>query len=251
MAGGGSQQSRSSNEPWRGAQPYLSSLYGRAEDFSNQPLDYYGGDLTAPRSAETTASLERMQGLGLSGSPMLDSAYNTTNQTLRGDFLDPSSNPYLNSTFNTAAEGVSRHFNRTVMPNLESRFAGSGRTGSPAYQSALGESGRMLAGELGGLANQVYGGNYQQERGRQMQASQFAPQLDYGTRFAPLQAGAQAGVQSENYAQSVIDALQQQHDFLRDEPSLRQSRLAQILGTSVPTQGSSSASGWNMSLLGG
>lgn len=63
---------------------------------------------------------------------------------LNGQYLDPSSNPYLHDTFNQAANAVQN--------KLGSEFAGYGRnpTASTAAQ----------ADQMNQLATQIYGGAY-------------------------------------------------------------------------------------------
>lgn len=93
---------------------------------------------------------------GLQGSPVTGAAQDLTTQTLQGDFLN--SNPYLDQTLNRAAD-----LTRT---RLSSEFAGAGRD--------IGASLPARSEELQTLASNIYGQNYQAERGRQMQAAQQA-----------------------------------------------------------------------------
>jgi hypothetical protein len=81
--------------------------------------------------------------------------------TIRGDYLDPSTNPWLKKTYDMAADSVGS--------GVDSRFTASGRYGSGAHQGVLGKT-------FGDLATNIYGGNYQQERGRQMTAALGAPE---------------------------------------------------------------------------
>jgi hypothetical protein len=85
-------------------------------------------------------------------------------QTLQGDFLLPDTNPFLQGTFDRAADAVQNR--------LETQFAGSGRN--------IGASAPAARDQLSGLANQIFGGNFQAERDRQIQ-SLFA-----GQQFNPL-----------------------------------------------------------------
>lgn len=107
---------------------------------------------------------------------------------LGGQFLDPNSNPYLNNTFNMAADATQNR--------LASEFAGSGRN--------LDASSPLRAQELNNLATSIYGGAYQQERGLMNQALGLAPEI------APLQANlyGQAGqyqnMDLNNYLQQII-----------------------------------------------
>ncbi len=89
-------------------------------------------------------------------------------RTLQGDYLNPSTNPYLDMVYKHAA-GL-------VGADVDSRFAGSGRYGSGAHQGVLAE-------KLGGLASNLFGQNYQSERARQAAAAAGAPSFF----FSPYQ----------------------------------------------------------------
>lgn len=89
--------------------------------------------------------------------------------TLRGDYLNPSSNPWLTSTFNTAADLTNSRVN--------SIFEGANRYGSGQQASAIGTADTNLA-------NQIFGGNYQAERARQAAAIGGVPQFNQGAATA-------------------------------------------------------------------
>jgi hypothetical protein len=89
--------------------------------------------------------------------------------TLRGDYLNPSSNPWLTSTFNTAADLTNSRIN--------SIFEGANRYGSGQQASAIGTADANLA-------SQIFGGNYQAERARQNAAIGGVPQFNLGTSQA-------------------------------------------------------------------
>ena len=52
----------------------------------------------------------------------------------------------------------------------------SGRLGSGTYARMRNNAEDAVGGQLGDLATQIYGGAYENERGRQMQALQFFEQ---------------------------------------------------------------------------
>lgn len=79
-----------------------------------------------------------------------------------GSMLSPDSNPWLKGMYEDAA-GAMRG-------QVASQFAGAGRYGSGANQEILGRG-------LGQLANQMYGGAYQQGVGQMLSASMLGDQL--------------------------------------------------------------------------
>ena len=93
-----------------------------------------------------------LAGRGRDGSRLVGDAQDLTRSTIQGDFLN--SNPYLDQTFNRAAD-----LTRT---RLSSEFAGAGRD--------IGASLPARSEELQTLASNIYGGNYQAERDRQLSA---------------------------------------------------------------------------------
>jgi hypothetical protein len=76
--------------------------------------------------------------------------------TISGQYLDPATNPYLNQTYDAAA--------RQITPRVNSLFEASGRYGSGAHQGVLGQT-------LSDLGTNIYGGNYNNERARQLAAA--------------------------------------------------------------------------------
>jgi hypothetical protein len=120
----------------------------------------YPGSTIAAQSPESLQALEMQKQRALSGSPITNTAKDYTQGLLSGDYLN--SNPYLDATFNKAADQVQGRVN--------SAFGAGGRFGSGINQEVLGKS-------LGDLATGIYGGNYDQERNRQQQGLLFAPTL--------------------------------------------------------------------------
>ena len=138
------------------------------------------------------------------------------------------------------------------MPTLNTRFA-MGRTqqdaGRNAQTAAMGRAQGELATGLGDLASNLYGGAYGAERGRMMQAGQFAPamaQADY------MDAGMLRGVGAERqaHAQRALDDLVSRFDFTQRAPAENVAQYSAMLGAPVQTsQGTSEGSAWNMGIL--
>jgi hypothetical protein len=161
---GGGSSGGSKTKPWKAQKPYLEQIYGEAANL-------YGAAPTALEAEATGLQTDRAR----AGSPLISGAQGLTEATLRGDYLN--SNPWLDATYDQAAGRVSSNYMRTVLPNIETRFGGTGRRNSGAYGAALRGSTDQLGRSLGDLATNIYGGNYQAERGRQQQAAQMARPL--------------------------------------------------------------------------
>lgn len=137
--------------------------------------------LRQPLGQATTAAFGRFNAdssgvTGLRPNEINTNASNLVNDTIQGDFLN--SNPYLDQTFNRAAD--------LTRGRLDSEFAGSGRN--------LGASLPARSEELQTLASNIYGGNFQAERDRQTaaigQAQGFDPLNQFINRLSALIPGA-------------------------------------------------------------
>lgn len=80
MSSGGSQTTTASQEPWEGAQPYLTDTMNRARSLYNQGVgqQYYGGDTVVPFSPTTQAGMGVAGQIASQGNPLLDRAMGTT-----------------------------------------------------------------------------------------------------------------------------------------------------------------------------
>lgn len=125
-------------------------------------------------------------------------AYQSLGLTASGAMLN--SNPYLDSTYDQAADRVTRDFRTSTSPAIDGRFAmTSGGSGSGAAQIARDSAERNLGDTLSGLATSVYGGNYGQERDRQLgAASTLGSQYLQGQNLRASTAGQSAAQAAED-----------------------------------------------------
>lgn len=120
------------------------------------------GGLNTPGTpiGDSPSVYDTLRERGVEGSPVIDDATDLTRSVLQGDFLTPDSNPYLESTFNRAAD--------LTQTRLASEFAGAGRD--------LDASLPARSEELQTLASNIFGQNFARERGLQNAAvSQALP----------------------------------------------------------------------------
>lgn len=156
---GGDQPSHTSqtSEPPAYLRPYLQ--YGADETqnlYQTGGPQYYPGNTVVPFSSQTEQALGMTEQRARAGSPVNRAAQDYATRTLN---TAPSSqfgnvnNPYLDATFNRAADSVQQR--------LQGGFAASGRNIEAARPAA--------AQELGDLSNTIYGGAYENERNRMAQ----------------------------------------------------------------------------------
>lgn len=127
---------------------------------------------------------------------------NALTQTAQGQNL--TGNPYLDKTFDIAAQRVTDKFNTEISPGLAAQFSLAGRTGSDALGDVQTKAAGEVSDSLGALANQIYGGNYQQERDRQLQAAGQLGSLSQAQQGLGLQAAGQgADLYNTGQAQDI------------------------------------------------
>lgn len=165
------------NAPWGPQQAPLIYGFGQAQNLYNQGTpQYFPGSTVAQYGADTTNALNQYRGLAGGPQPGIGAAMEQSRATLAGDYLNPASNPYLAAMSDAIGRQTTRQYQEGIAPSLQAQFANSGRTGSGLYANAMDSSRDTLArGLYEGNAN-LYGNNYQNERNRQMNALQMAPQ---------------------------------------------------------------------------
>lgn len=190
MGGGGtintSQSSNVNMGPWNEQGPYLKQGFGQA-----------GGLLSLP-------ALNQWQNTGLSGlynqaltNPVQGVTQQTWADTMAGKYLDPSTNPWLQKTFEAASQPVAQQFQNITAPTTDAMFGAAGPMSGGARFNAQNMNQQNLARALDQLATGIYGGNYQAERQNQMGAMAFSPQMQQMGYVAPEMAY-QAGTLQQN-----------------------------------------------------
>jgi hypothetical protein len=204
--GGGGGQTNTTvqkSDPWAGQQPYLTDVMQKSQDIYNRgPMQYYQGQTFAPLSAETQAAQTLQAQRAVNGSPLTTASQEQLTKTMRGDYLDPATNPYL--------QAGADQIRAKVLPGIDARFSGSGRTGSALAARAAGE------GVSDAIASQAMQ-NYTNERNNQIKGMLVAPQMaqqDY-TDIARL---GEVGAAKEDYAQQQINENINRFNFQQQEP---------------------------------
>tara|TARA_R100000234_G_scaffold119352_1_gene102044 strand:- start:683 stop:1507 length:825 start_codon:yes stop_codon:yes gene_type:complete len=199
----GTQTTQTITEPWKTQAPYLEKGFQRAEELFNASTpNYYPKDTYVPFASETETALQLAKARATQGNPLLNQSQTYADNVMRGAFLNPSSNPYLNNLFTTMSDKVKAGVNSSV--------AQAGRYGSGAHTGVLADS-------LGDLANKVYADNYNRERAVMDSMSMRAPQLgemDYND-IAKLQTVGQA---REELAERQLADAMQRFEFEQRKP---------------------------------
>lgn len=234
MASGGTSGSKQSSNPWKGQQPYLKQLYSRANDLyesgdyeygPSRHVGFSGDSMNAFSAARGQAGDMRMRGANK----------DLTEQTMRGDFLSPDSNPYLRN--------YARHATRDYYGGvnaLGSSMESAGRAGGGSHGRGAARTEENLAMGLGDMYHQ----NYQFERGMQGQAQQNAFQLgeeDWRNINAMRSVGEQQEQNQQSYIQDLVDRFNQEQYGASEKLAEFSSMLGQPV---MSSKGSSSSQNW-------
>ena len=161
--GAGEARTVSNVEPPEFQLPYLTKGMERAEALYNQAgPNYFPGQTYVDFSPQTNTALNLAEKRATTGSPLMGQANSEMMKQLQGDYLDPTSNPFISNLYNKLAGDVTS--------GVQSQFTSAGRLGSGANQE-------VLANSLGDLGTQLYGQNYLSERANMNNALMAAPQM--------------------------------------------------------------------------
>ena len=227
-------------DPWSGQQPYLRDVFREAQRlyFGSDPQSlkgdlvpdpgaapqYYPGATVTPLAAETEQALALQAQRALGGSPLLSAAEDETAKTLSGSYLS-AGNPYFS--------GVVQSIDDALRPQIDARFIGSGRYGSPVHAET---AARALAGAVAPFAFR----NYADERGNMQRAATAAPGLSQAG-YADIAALGDVGARREAQTQAELTDEVNRWNFDQNRDAARLAQYLQMIqgnfgGTTATTQ---------------
>jgi hypothetical protein len=237
-----------------GILPYITTGLERAKTLflgGEQPSMYPGQTYVSP-SEETMTALQQQQNIATQASPSLQVGQNAYLQsygglanTAAGGFLQ--GNPYQQQMIEAATRPLVSQYSNQVLPGIASLYSKSGRYGSGAMQSALGQATEQYGRALGDVSANIVGTQYDQERARQQQAmmgltniAQAAPSI-YGQQYLPSQQLAQIGAQREAIAAQPLQEAMSRYSFGQQLPYQQLSGyLSSVYGSPTASYGSTS-----------
>jgi len=184
----------------------------------------------APFSAAQQAGLSALEGGALPSAQLAGANAQQIGQTLGGAYLN--SNPYLDATYNDAASALTNQYKMATAPSLMAQAQQGGVAGGSAAQEQQAYNQFGLGQNLSGLAAQIYGTNYQDERARQLQASGLVPGAQ-GAIAAPGQQLLGAGTLEQSQAQTLLDTQRANAQLQQEYPFQLLSYLGNALGTAT------------------
>lgn len=192
--GGGGGTSTTVQEIPAELKPLASAYTSKAIGLSNQAYTPYAGQRYADLNPIQYAGVGAITDRALSGSPTIANAEANLNQVIGGE-----SNPYLDDMVRRAQESVQSGMNTAAFNSGSYGNSGVAETSAKA---------------MGDIATQMYGGAYDADQARRMQAIGMAPQ------FGNL--AYQDASQLLNAGQILQDQDQNQLDFAYEQFQERQ-----------------------------
>ena len=216
MSGGASSPSNVTTTNTTSLPPWLSNAnqygVGQAQQLYQQGgPKYYQGSTVAPLSSIQEQYLTNANGLGANGNPTLGAANDYTQSVLGGSYLNPNSNPYLAGTFNNAANAVQNR--------VSSEFGSAGRNIEASIP--------VQNDQMNQLANEIYGGNYQNGINQMNVAATNANNLN-SSNLANLGAVGNAGALEQQQSQNYINGAMNAWNYNQQLPY---SNLSNYMGT--------------------
>jgi len=212
--------------------PYLEDVYKRAGTQVTQPIDYYSGQRVAGFTPEQSTAQYLTTQRALQGSPVAGLGRQGMMETLAGSYMDPSSNPWLAKTYQTAAGEATKAFAEGTMPQIRSSAMGTGAYGGARHGVAEGMAMREYGKTLGDMATGIYGPAYETERARQYQAQTGAPAYA-ATEYEDIGKLSAVGEERQAMGQALIDELIKQFEFGQMEPWQRLGMYSNLITGNV------------------
>jgi len=188
------------------AQKYLGAYSGLVfnKDGSVKSMPSTLNQQVAPFTQQQKDALQMISGTTPISSQLVGGGAQSLYSTMAGQYLNPQSNPYLDATFQSAARPLTQAYQFATAPSLMASAQQKGQMGGSAYNemNLLNQYG--LGQNLSDLAANIYGGNYQAERGRQAGAQAYLPSTT-SALYQPSQALLGAGAYQQNQNQTVLD----------------------------------------------
>ena len=189
--------------------PQLDQLKGSIWSwYQNNPTApaYYPNGPVAPQSDQTVAANTALYNRGVNGMGygIVPAAKGQVADTVGGKFLDINSNPYFQKSLAASFQPGVENLTNTILPGIDSKFAGSGRTGSGAHFDTTMRAVKDLEQTQSDAAAKAAQGQYDAERGRQYQALGLLPSFQ-AMDYQDIGAQGQAGANTDAYAQRKLD----------------------------------------------
>lgn len=220
--GGGGGTSTTTQEIPAELKPLATAYTGKAINIGQQGFDPYTEQRFADLNQLQMGGVGMAANRAISGSPTMDYAEGNLNQLMGGG-----PNPYLDAMYGRAANQVSNAVN--------SNAALVGRSGSGAHTD-------VLSRNLGDLATQMYGGAYESDQARRLQAIGMAP--TFGNQaYQDASQLMNAGQFMQDQDQNKLDFAYQQDVERQNLPYKQLAAMGGVFGSNLGSSSTTTQSG--------
>lgn len=192
--------------------PLASAYTSKAINLANTGYTPYSGQRYADLSRQQYAGINKITNRALSGSPTMDSAEENLNQMMSGG-----QNPYLDAMVQRAQDSVKSNMNTAAF--------NSGSYGNSGLQQEYGRA-------LGDVATQMYGGAYDSDQARRMQAIGMAP--TFGNQaYSDAAQLMNAGQVLQDHQQNNLDVGYQNYLDAQNLPYKQLAAMSGVFGSNL------------------
>jgi len=215
-------------------EPYVKTgLAGASQLYQSGGPEFYPDATYTPFANQTELGLQMLE---QQGTPSQTTNLGTLlDDTVQGNYLAPTTNPYLTDTYNQAAGEITDTFTNQVLPALSAQFGSAGGSGSQIQGQIATNAAGKLADSLAKLQTNLYGQNFQQERARQMQAGQMLPMYSQLAR-QPIMDQLQVGSAVEGKAREILGDEINRFNYYQTRPEMNLQNYLRNISGSFPTQ---------------
>lgn len=236
---GGSSTSTTKMEPPAQVLPYLAPYMTQAWAQSQQPYQSYQGQRIADLTTEQNMGAGMTSAQALNGFQGQNDAFGSYQATMRGDYMNPDSNPWLQANAQKAMSDITNAYRSGTKPQTDSAFARSGAFGGSAWGQMVNNNERTLADSLGSAANQFYGQNYANERNNQMTGLNMMPTMQ-NIGYTDAQRLSGVGDAYRKYNQDLLNTNYSDWQELQNYPAIQLDTFGNQLRATMGAGGSSS-----------
>jgi hypothetical protein len=240
------------NGPLAQQLPFFQNLWQQAQEaFGQTNGQKFGGSLYAAPNALQTGAVSAINAAAPGMGQGVDELRNLATSQLRGDWLDPATNPYIKNVADAALAPVQDRFNQNKLAISDRAIAQGAYGGSRQDLQEL-QALDDFSKTSGNITSGIYANNYANERGIQQNSGQLLDQANLLALAGP-QAQLAGGALQQGWQQGGLDAELKKFQMDQAAPWSGMSELANILTaggfgsntgstTSTGTQNSTSTS---------
>lgn len=234
--GGGSSKTVQSIPPE--LKPLATAYSNKAIGLGNQGFQPYNAQRYAGPTGAEQYGLNMIANRAQNGSQLINTGTSTLNNMLQPG----QSNPYLDQAVSRAQSSVVDQFNNMTKPQTESAMVRSGSFGNSGLQQTL-QNQQVAAGkQLGDIASQMYGQDYENSQGRALQAAQLAPQYA-NSQYNDAQQLLNAGSYARNFDQQNKDFAYNQYQDMLNLPYKQLGAMSGVFGSNLGGTSTTKSSG--------